>query len=138
LLIPALYYQGLKVIAMFNPVVLTNVCLWLVLSCLSYAVRADQNLPADPLQQLKTINSEELDSFRGRDSHSVITTVQSDQHLEATISNSTFSADIMNTGAITIGEHALDSFEGIGVFNIFTGHNNAVDAAVGVSIFVTE
>ncbi len=96
---------------------------------------------ADPFAALNTpglIEQDSLADLRGRENGSIITTVQSDQQLSATITDSTFTADVMNTGSITIAPHALDHFEGIGVFNIFTGHNNAVDAAVGVSIFINE
>lgn len=101
-------------------------------------VWADDTDPFAALTHSELIETDSLDDLRGRDSGATITTVQSDQHLQATITDSSFSAEVMNTGAITIAPHALDHFEGIGVFNIFTGHNNAVDAAVGVSIFISE
>ena len=102
------------------------------------SVWADDIDPFAALTNLEPIATETLNDLRGRESGAVITTVQSNQQLQATITDSTFTADVMNTGSITIAPHALDHFEGIGVFNIFTGHNNAVDAAVGVSIFINE
>ncbi len=90
---------------------------------------------AEGFEALDQIASDELVSLTGRDN---LTNVQSIQELDATISNSSFNADTIMSGAITIEQHALENFEGVGMFNIFTGNNNAVDSAVGISIFITE
>ena len=84
---------------------------------------------------LEAMGANELAGLSGRDS---LTNVQSIQELDASVSNSSFNANTMTTGAITIEQHALDNFEGVGLFNIFTGHNNAVNSAVGISIYVAE
>lgn len=75
----------------------------------------------------------ELDVLRGQYGDTQIT-VQSNQDLEATITGSTFNVGTINSGAVTINEHALDNFSGVGLFNIVTGNNNAVNAAIGVTI----
>ncbi|MFT6914249.1 MAG: hypothetical protein ACJAWL_000537 [Motiliproteus sp.] len=92
-------------------------------------------LEAQGFDALDTIATDALSSLQGRDN---LTNVQSIQELDATVSNSSFNADTINTGAITIEQHALDNFEGVGMFNIFTGNNNAVNSAVGISIYITE
>lgn len=74
----------------------------------------------------------ELDVLRGQYGDTQIT-VQSNQDLEATITGSTFNVGTINSGAVTINEHAMDNFSGVGLFNIVTGNNNAVNAAIGVS-----
>lgn len=103
------------------------------------SVNADSALATPPDAQgfaaLDVIEADALASLSGRDN---LTNVQSIQELDATVSNSSFNADTINTGAITIEQHALDHFEGVGMFNIFTGNNNAVDSAVGISVYLTE
>ena len=84
---------------------------------------------------LDAIERDDLAGLSGRDN---LTNVQSIQELDATVSNSSFNADTIMSGAITIEQHALDHFEGVGMFNIFTGNNNAVDSAVGISVYITE
>ena len=81
------------------------------------------------------IETTELATLSGRDN---LTNVQSIQELDATVSNSSFTAETIISGAITIEQHALDNFEGVGMFNIFTGNNNAVNSAVGISIYLSE
>ncbi len=86
---------------------------------------------------LELMASDDMDALRGRNGD-VLTNVQSIQDLDATVTGGTFSANTMTTGAITIEQHALEGFSGVGIFNIFTGHNNAVGAAVGISVFLSE
>lgn len=88
--------------------------------------------PGDAFTTLDVIQANDLDTFRGREGHSSVS-VQNNQDLEASISGSSFSADTITSGSVNIAERALDNFSGIGMFNIVTGNNNAVDAAVGVN-----
>lgn len=74
----------------------------------------------------------ELEELRGMNGDTRIT-VQSNQNLEATVSGSSFSAGTINGGSVTFAERSLDNFSGIGLFNVVTGNNNAVDSAVGVT-----
>jgi hypothetical protein len=104
-------------------------------SLITEPVAADTQIDSWESSSLETMGGEELAGLRGRDS---LTNVQSIQELDASVSNSSFNANTMTTGAITIEQHALDNFEGVGLFNIFTGHNNAVNSAVGISIYVAE
>ncbi len=108
--------------------------LWIILAaCLSTAsgtVNAQE--PGDAFSGLELSGMDELDDLRGKNSNTRIS-VESTQDLSATVTGSTFDVGTINSGGVTIGEHALDNFSGIGLFNIVTGNNNAVDAAVGVT-----
>mgnify|MGYP003659164991 CR=1 FL=1 len=84
---------------------------------------------------LDVLETQDLADLSGRDN---LTNVQSIQELDASVSNSTFTVGTMLTGAITIEQHALDHFAGVGLFNVFTGNNNAVNSAVGISIYLAE
>ena len=81
---------------------------------------------------LPTVSDNELDVLRGRDEETNIT-VQSIQQLDAQVSNSSFQADTINSGAVTFGDSALQGFAGVGMFTIVTGNNNAVDSALGIT-----
>lgn len=81
---------------------------------------------------LPVADSAELDGLRGMNGDTRIS-VQSRQDLEATVTGSSFSAGTINGGSVTFAERSLDNFSGIGLFNIVTGNNNAVDSAVGVT-----
>lgn len=74
----------------------------------------------------------DLDALRGMNGDTNIT-VRTEQNLNAAVTGSSFTAGTINGGSVTIAEHALDNFSGIGLFNIVTGNNNAVDSAVGVT-----
>lgn len=74
----------------------------------------------------------ELDALRGMNGDTRIR-VETNQELNATVTGSSFTAGTINGGSVTFAEHALDNFSGIGLFNIVTGNNNAVDSAVGVT-----
>lgn len=76
--------------------------------------------------------SEELDGLRGQAGNTQIT-VQSNQDLSASVTGSTFNVGALNSGDVSIGEHALDNFSGVGLFNIVTGNNNAVNAGIGIT-----
>lgn len=104
---------------------------------ISVSQKASADAPIEPLgfAALDILETQDLADLSGRDN---LTNVQSIQELDATVSNSTFNVDTILTGAITIEQHALDNFDGVGMFNIFTGNNNAVNSAVGISIYLNE
>lgn len=95
-------------------------------------VLAQDQLAQDEFAGLTVSEAQELDTLRGQNGHTQIV-VQSNQELNATVTGSTFNVGTINGGAVTIADHALDNFSGVGVFNIVTGNNNAVDAAVGIT-----
>lgn len=107
-------------------------------SLITVSVTADTQGDSWESSSPEAMGTDELAGLSGRDSLTNLTNVQSIQELEASVSNSSFTADTMTTGGITIEQHALDNFEGVGLFNILTGHNNAVNSAVGISVYVAE
>ncbi|MGA7799869.1 MAG: hypothetical protein WCC36_03580, partial [Gammaproteobacteria bacterium] len=100
-------------------------------TCLAAGVSA-AGASDDMFATAATVDGSELAQFRGREGHTTIT-VESNQDLAATINGSSFQAGTINSGSVTIGPNALDHFGGVGLFNIVTGNNNAVDAAIGVT-----
>ncbi|HKJ10515.1 MAG TPA: hypothetical protein VKA76_15620 [Gammaproteobacteria bacterium] len=86
----------------------------------------------DVFAAMAAVEGPELAQFQAREGHTTIT-VESRQDLAATINGSSFEAGSINSGSVTIGPNALDHFGGVGLFNIVTGNNNAVDAAIGVT-----
>lgn len=111
--------------------------LMVLIISISLNQKANADTPIEPLgfAALDVLETQDLAGLSGRDN---LTNVQSIQELDATVSNSTFTVGTLLTGAITIEQHALDHFDGVGLFNIFTGNNNAVNSAVGISIYLTE
>jgi hypothetical protein len=90
---------------------------------------------SDELAQLSPIDSEELATVRGRDGDSLVI-VQSNQTLTATISETAFNANEINSGPVQLDSGALEGFNGVGLFNFVTGNGNAIDAAIGVNIYL--
>jgi hypothetical protein len=92
-----------------------------------------QSLAEDSVfSDLAVAETGELDTLRAQNGNTNIT-VQSNQDLTATVTGSTFNVDTIYGGSVTIGEGALENFSGVGLFNIVTGNNNAVNSAVGVT-----
>ena len=73
--------------------------------------------------------------MRRRDGNSIVT-VQSNQDLSATISGTSFNAGEINSGTVQLEQGPLDNFNGVGLFNFVTGNGNAIDAAIGVNIYL--
>ncbi|GHC28964.1 hypothetical protein [Aidingimonas halophila] len=110
----------------------------IVLSTLVAASMAAESDSSRGFAAAERLEGAELDSLRGREGFADITNVQSIQNLDASVSHSSFHADTIRSGAITIEAQALENFGGIGLFNLVTGNNNAVNSGVGVSIYMAE
>ena len=89
----------------------------------------------DEFEQLAPIEAQELGTIRGRDGDSIVI-VQSNQNLTATISDTAFTANEINSGPVQLESGALQDFNGVGLFNFVTGNGNAIDAAIGVNIYL--
>lgn len=87
---------------------------------------------ADAFPHTCIAEAAELDSLRGMNGETRIR-VETNQQLNATVSGSSFSAGTINSGSVTFAENALENFSGIGLFNVVTGNNNAVESAIGVT-----
>ncbi|MEJ2380317.1 MAG: hypothetical protein P8076_03940 [Gammaproteobacteria bacterium] len=88
--------------------------------------------PEAEFTALTAMDPTQLDAQRGGDGDTHIT-VSSTQGLQSTVNGSVIEAGTVASGSVSIAEHALDRFSGVGLFNIVTGNNNAVDAAIGVN-----
>ena len=80
-----------------------------------------------------TLHVEFLEAARGGQGEQT-TIFKNLQNLGASVSDSLIDADRVTTGAVSIREHALDNFSGVGLFNFVTGNNNAVDVAISITI----
>lgn len=98
---------------------------------------ADELSKHDAFAAVSVIEAEDLDALRGREGSQNVT-VATDQELTATVIGGSITVDEFTTGGVTFGEGALDGFGGIGVFNVVTGNNNSVQAAIGVTFNLLE
>jgi hypothetical protein len=86
----------------------------------------------DGFDDLSVIGNNNLDTLRGGNGDTTIT-VSNTQNLQASIQGSEFNVGTINSGGVSFGKDAIGNFSGIGLFNIVTGNNNAVDTALGVT-----
>lgn len=98
----------------------------------THSALADEQLKQDAFAAVSVMDAVDLDGVRGREGSQTIT-VATDQELTATVIGGSITADTVTTGGVSFGEGALDGFGGIGVFNVVTGNNNSVQAAIGVT-----
>ncbi|SDL57638.1 hypothetical protein SAMN05192555_105178 [Franzmannia pantelleriensis] len=84
---------------------------------------------------LEMIDDQELADLHGREGGFNLVNVQSIQHLDAAVTGASFTAGSIVSGNVVIENRALDNFSGIGLFNINTGHSNAVSTGVNISIY---
>ncbi len=90
----------------------------------------------DDFASVEVIATDELQDVRGRDGDTVVV-VQNNQTQSASISDTSFDVggDI-NNGSIQFEAGALENFNGIGLFNNVSGNGNAIDAAIGVNVYL--
>ena len=98
---------------------------------------ADEQTKPDAFAAVSVIEASDLDGVRGREGGQNII-VATDQELTASVVGGSITAHEVTTGGVTFGESALDGFGGIGVFNVVTGNNNSVQAAIGVTFNLLE
>lgn len=89
----------------------------------------------DDFASAEVIATDELQDVRGRDRDTIVT-LQNNQTQTANITDTSFSAEQINSGDIQLDSKALENFSGIGLFNFNTGNGNAIDAAIGVNIYL--
>lgn len=89
----------------------------------------------DDFASVDVIAVEELNEVRGRDRDTIVV-LQNNQTQSANITDTSFNADQINSGAVQLDSHALDNFNGVGLFNFVTGNGNAIDAAIGVNVYL--
>lgn len=109
----------------------------LVALAVATSALADEPAKRDAFAALGVIDAADLDGLRGREGGQQVT-VATDQELTASVVGGSITAHEVTTGSVTFGERALDGFGGIGVFNVVTGNNNSVQAAIGVTFNLLE
>ena len=82
---------------------------------------------------LTNLQAVDLGGARGRAGDTIIT-VESNQDLKASITGSSFEVGTINSGGVSFSDGSLDNFSGIGLFNVVTGNNNAVNTSIGVTV----
>jgi hypothetical protein len=108
-----------------------------VVGALANSALAEEQIKRDAFAAVSVIGAADLDGLRGREGGQQIT-VATDQELTASVIGGSITAHEVTTGSVTLGERALDGFGGIGVFNVVTGNNNSVQAAIGVTFNLLE
>jgi hypothetical protein len=96
---------------------------------------------ADSFAARENLSIEEMAATRGREgSRMHFTNVQSIQEMQATVTDSRFQIGRgdMVSGNISFGADALGSYSGTGIFNAVTGNGNAINNAVGISVFIAD
>ncbi len=88
---------------------------------------------AQAFDNLTNLQSADLVGARGRTGETIIT-VQSNQDLKANITGSSFEVGTINSGGVSFSEGALGNFSGVGLFNVVTGNNNAVNTSIGITV----
>lgn len=78
------------------------------------------------------VDLQDLGALRGREGGMSVT-VATDQELNAAVVGGAITADNFTTGGVSFGENAFDNFGGVGLVNVVTGNNNAIEAAIGVT-----
>lgn len=105
---------------------------------LSQFSHADASAASTGFGDHNSLAMEEMQEARGREGIN-LTNVQSIQDIDTSVETTAFTVggDIV-TGNVNIEADSLNSFSGVGVFNITTGNANAVSGAVGISVYIVN
>ncbi|XKE45544.1 hypothetical protein LG302_19720 [Halomonas organivorans] len=90
---------------------------------------------------LTGMGTDELDDARGREGVEIdLVNVQSVQDMDARTSGSSFNVTNgdMVSGAITYETGAMGHYSGTGIFNNVTGNANAINNAIGISVYISN
>lgn len=107
---------------------------------------ADTAVPPEPgggFAAMQSMDIEAMEQARGREGvnvHLDSVRVQSIQKLNAISVGSDFNVvngDMM-TGNITFEQGALGHYSGTGIFNSVTGNANAINNAIGISVYIAN
>ncbi|MBB3230625.1 hypothetical protein [Halomonas stenophila] len=106
------------------------------------ADEAGRGIPASGgFEALQSMDLEAMGQTRGRDGvnvHLERVNVQSVQDMDAITVGSGFNVTNGNmmTGDITFEQGAMGHYSGTGIFNNITGNANAVNNAIGISVYI--
>lgn len=106
------------------------------------SVQAEERV-SEGFGALESMPSETLEQTRGRDGvnvHLDNVSVQSVQDMEAISAGSRFQVinGDMATGNITFESGSMGHYSGTGIFNNVTGNANAINNAVGISVYISN
>lgn len=109
----------------------------------AYAGEVGGSIPSSGsgFEALPSMDLEAMEQARGREGvnvHLDSVNVQSVQDMDAISVGSEFNVPngIMMTGSITFEEGAMGHYSGTGIFNNITGNANAVNNAIGISVYI--
>lgn len=109
------------------------------------AAQAEEATPSDAggFGRLESLPVRALDQTRGRDGvnvHLEQVQVQSVQEMEAISAGSSFQVinGDMATGNITFESGSMGHYSGTGIFNNVTGNANAINNAIGISVYIAN
>ena len=103
------------------------------------SLQADDARMADGFGSMQEVSTDVLEQARGRDVnvHLDQVTVQSIQDMQAISAGSSFNGDMV-TGNITFEGGSMGHYSGTGIFNNVTGNANAINNAIGISVYVAN
>ncbi|WP_168015227.1 hypothetical protein [Halomonas salinarum] len=105
---------------------------------LSQPGHADSRVATQGFDNNNPLEVEELQEARGREGIN-LTNVQSIQNVDTSVETTQFNVggDVVS-GNVNIEANSMNSFSGVGVFNITTGNANAVSGSVGISVYIAN
>lgn len=109
------------------------------LSAAAYADDVSQETGGG-FDMLDSMAVEEMDHARGREGTQVdLVNVQSIQDMDATTVGSKFNVGgDMISGPITYEKGSMGHYSGTGIFNNVTGSANAINNAIGISVYISN
>ncbi len=119
------------------------VAVGLTFSCGSVAAEGIGERAPEGFGALESMETESLEQTRGRDGvnlHLEQVNVQSIQDMEAITAGSSFRVinGDMVTGNITFESGSMGHYSGTGIFNNVTGNANAINNAIGISVYIAN
>ncbi len=101
---------------------------------------SEQSGPAGGFAALEQLDLESMAAARGREGTVMhFKTAQSIQNMQAVVTDTQVSVvnGDMVSGNIRFDANAMGNYSGTGVFSAVTGHGNAINNAVGISVFIS-
>ncbi|WP_146613000.1 hypothetical protein [Halomonas sp. SL1] len=106
------------------------------------SLQADDARMTDGFGSMQEVSADVLEQARGRDVnvHLDQVTVQSIQDMQAISAGSSFKVvnGDMVTGNITFEGGSMGHYSGTGIFNNVTGNANAINNAIGISVYIAN
>ncbi|MFG6176320.1 hypothetical protein ACGTN6_03655 [Halomonas sp. THAF12] len=115
----------------------------MVLSASLLSTAHAEEAPGEGFGALEVMPTESLEQTRGRDGvniHLERVNVQSVQDMDAITAGSSFQVlnGDMATGNITFESGSMGHYSGTGIFNSVTGNANAINNAIGISVYISN